>query len=99
LEKRGGDPDCKPNPCLRSLDRGPYYAVRILPGDFSTLAGLRCDGAARVLDAQDRVIPGLYAAGNDLTTMGGGQSPAGGFTLGPAVTFGFIAGQHMAGTL
>jgi succinate dehydrogenase/fumarate reductase flavoprotein subunit len=99
LEKRGGDPGCKPNPCLRPLDQGPYYAVRILPGDFSTLAGLRCDGAARVLDAEERVIPGLYAAGNDLATMGGGHSPAGGFTLGPAVTFGFIAGQHMAGTL
>ncbi len=99
LEKRGGDPDCKPNPCLRPIETGPFYAVRILPGDFSTLAGLRTDGCARVLNAEGQPIPGLYAAGNDLSTMGGGHSPAGGFTLGPAVTFGFVAGQHLAGTL
>lgn len=97
LEKRGGDPACKPNPCLRPLEAGPYYAVRILPGDFSTLAGLRTDGHARVLDVRGQPIPGLYAAGNDLSTMGGGHSPAGGFTLGPALTFGFVAGQHLAG--
>jgi succinate dehydrogenase/fumarate reductase flavoprotein subunit len=99
LEKRGGDPECKPNPCLRPLLDGPFYAVKILPGDFSTLAGLRTDGCARVLNAENQPIPGLYAAGNDLSTMGGGHSPAGGFTIGPAVTFGFVAGQHLAGRL
>lgn len=95
LDKRNGDPAHTPNPSLGPLDMPPFYAVRILPGDFSTLAGLRTDGNARVLDARDQPVAGLYAAGNDLSTMGGGHSPAGGFTLGPALTFGFVAGQHL----
>jgi succinate dehydrogenase/fumarate reductase flavoprotein subunit len=97
LEKRGGDPDNKPNPSLRPLDTPPFFAVKILPGDFSTLAGLRTDGYARVLNDKGQPITGLYAVGNDLSTMGGGHSPAGGFTIGQAVTFGFVAGQHLSG--
>ena len=96
LEKRNGDPSVTPNPSLRALDRDPFFAVNIVPGDFSTLAGLRCNGNAQVLDVSGQPIENLYAAGNDLNTMGGGNSPAGGFTLGPAVTFGYVAGQHMA---
>ena len=99
LDKRNGDPAVKPNPSLRALEHAPYFAVKILPGDFSTLAGLRTNGNAQVLDAEGAPIEGLYAAGNDLSTMGGGTSPAGGFTLGPAVTFGYVAGKHMAGAL
>jgi succinate dehydrogenase/fumarate reductase flavoprotein subunit len=99
LEKRAGDPEHKPNPSLRPLDTPPYYAVKILPGDFSTLAGLRTDGCARVLNDAGQPIAGLYAAGNDLSTMAGGHSPAAGFTIGAAVTFGFIAGQHLGGKL
>lgn len=52
-----------------------------------------------MLDGTGQPIPGLYAAGNDLSTMGGGHSPAGGFTTGPAVTSGFVAGQHLSGKL
>lgn len=96
LERRNGDPANKPNPSLRALEHSPFFAVKIVPGDFSTLAGLRTNGDAQVLDADGLPIQGLYAAGNDLNTMGGGHSPAGGFTLGPALTFGYIAGQHMA---
>ncbi len=96
LDKRNGDPGHEPNPSLRPLEVAPFYAVKILPGDFSTLAGLRTDGSARVLDAEGQPIEGLYAAGNDLSTMGGGNSPAGGFTLGPALTFGYVAGQSVA---
>lgn len=96
LERRSGDPQQKPNPNVGPLSHAPFYAVKLLPGDFSTLAGLRTDAQARVIDAQGRVIPGLYAAGNDNSTMAGGNSPSGGFTLGPAMTFGFIAGRHLA---
>lgn len=99
LDKRNGDPLNKPNPSLRALEQGPFFAVKMLPGDFSTLAGLRTNGNAQVLGADGAPIPGLYAAGNDLNTMGGGNSPAGGFTLGPAVTFGYVAGQHMGGKI
>ncbi|UZW57423.1 FAD-binding protein [Sphingobium sp. JS3065] len=99
LVKRNGDPLVTPNPSLRALEEGPFFAVKILPGDFSTLAGLRANGNVQVLGRDGAPIPGLYAAGNDLNTMGGGNSPAGGFTLGPVVTFGFVAGQHMAGQI
>lgn len=96
LDKRNGDAGNLPNPSLRALDQGPYYAVKILPGDFSTLAGLRTDGECGVIDSHGRRIDGLFAAGNDMNTMGGGNSPAGGFTLGPAVTFGFVAARAAA---
>jgi succinate dehydrogenase/fumarate reductase flavoprotein subunit len=96
LERRNGDPTVAPNPCLGALETPPFYALRVLPGEFSTLAGLRTDEYARVLDAHDRPVPGLYAAGSDASSMFGGSSPAGGATLGPALTFGFIAGKHLA---
>ena len=50
-----------------------------------------------MLDAQGRPVPGLYAAGNDLSSVMGGHYPSGGITLGPAMTFGWIAARHMAG--
>lgn len=93
-----GDPRVQPNPCVAPLDRGPYYAVKVVPGTFGTFAGLRTDGRARVLDAQATPIPGLYAAGTDMASVFGGYYPAGGINLGPALTFGFIAGEEAATT-
>jgi predicted oxidoreductase len=75
----------------------PFYAVKIFPGDFSTLAGLRVDEHARVLNSAHEPIVGLYAAGNDALSLFGGMSPAGGATLGPAMTLGYTAGLHMSG--
>jgi succinate dehydrogenase/fumarate reductase flavoprotein subunit len=95
-ERRNGDPKCRPNPCLATVASAPFYAVKLLPGDFSTLGGLRTDEHARVLDAEDQPILGLYAAGNDSVSMFGGNSAAGGATLGPALTFGYIAALHAA---
>lgn len=92
-----GDPDQQPNPCLAPITRAPYYAVKVVPGSFGTFAGLRTDGHARVLDAMDKPIPGLYAAGTDMASVMGGHYPAGGINLGPALTFGFIAGRHATG--
>ena len=89
-----GDPDVLPNPCLAPIETGPFYAVRVVPGSFGTFAGLKTDGHARVLDAEGTPIPGLYAAGTDMASVMGGQYPAGGINLGPALTFGFIAGRH-----
>lgn len=86
-----GDPEHEPNPCLGPLDVAPFYAVRIVPGSLSTFAGLATDSNARVLDQQSRPIPGLYAVGNDMSSIAAGNYPSGGFTLGPAMTFGFIA--------
>lgn len=91
-----GDADHQPNPCLGPLRRAPFWAVRVVPGDIGTALGIRCDAQARALDAQGRPIAGLYAAGNDMHSVMGGQYPAPGITLGPALTFGWIAGRHAA---
>jgi len=85
------------NPCMAPLARGPFYAVRVVPGSLGTFAGLRADAHARVLDANGAPIAGLYAGGNDMNSLMGGNYPSGGITLGPAMTFGFIAAHHAAG--
>ena len=85
------------NACMAPLEQGPFYAVRVVAGSLGTFAGLRTDVQARVLGADGAPIPGLYAAGNDMNSMMAGCYPSGGITLGPAMTFGFIAGHHAAG--
>jgi succinate dehydrogenase/fumarate reductase flavoprotein subunit len=92
-----GDADHRPNPCVAPIERAPFYAVRVVPGSLGTFAGLACDAQARVLDARGDAIPGLYAAGNDMASVMGGRYPSGGITLGPAMTFGYLAAHHAAG--
>lgn len=92
-----GDPAHRPNPCVAPIERGPFYAVKVVPGSFGTFAGLKTDACARVLDGSGAPIPGLYAAGTDMASVMGGHYPAGGINLGPAMTFGHIAGRHAAG--
>ena len=92
-----GDPDHGPNPCLAPIETGPFYAVRLYVGDLGTFAGLRANENAQVLTDHGTPIPGLYAAGNDAASIMGGNYPGGGITLGPAITFGYIAARHMAG--
>ena len=92
-----GDPSFKPNPCLAPIERGPFYAVEVVVGDLGTFDGLRANGHAQVLDREGKPIPGLYAAGNDMASIMGGNYPGGGITLGPAIIFGYIAACHMAG--
>ena len=91
-----GDPTHKPNPCLAPLEQGPFYAMKMIPGDIGTFLGLRVDGHARVLDSAGKPIQGLYAAGNDMTSVMGGTYPGAGITIGPALTFGYIAARHAA---
>nr|WP_315431055.1 FAD-dependent oxidoreductase [uncultured Albidiferax sp.] len=85
-----------PNPCMAPLAQGPFYAVRVVPGSLGTFAGLHSNASAQVLDARGDPIPGLYAGGNDMHSVMGGTYPSGGITLGPAMTFGFIAAHHAA---
>jgi succinate dehydrogenase/fumarate reductase flavoprotein subunit len=92
-----GEPGLEPNPCVAPIERGPYYAVKVVPGSLGTFAGLRTDASARVLDRDGRPIPGLYACGNDMNSVMGGRYPSGGITLGPALTFAYIAAHHAAG--
>ncbi|HEV7371087.1 FAD-dependent oxidoreductase [Arenibaculum sp.] len=95
-----GDPDHQPNPCVAPVEQGPFYAVKVVVGDLGTFAGLRTDRYARVLRAQDgSPIDGLYAVGNDMGSIMGGNYPGGGITLGPAMTFGYIAARHAAGRI
>jgi predicted oxidoreductase len=91
-----GDSAHTPNPCLNPLDTPPFYALRIVVGDVGTLTGLNTDASARVLDSAGLPIRGLYAVGNDMSNVFGGAVPGGGMTLGPGMTFGYIAGRHVA---
>ena len=91
-----GDALHGPNPCVAPLKDGPFYAIKMVVGDLGTYAGIVTDADARALDADGRVIPGLYAAGNDMASIMGGNYPGAGITLGPALTFGYIAGRHLA---
>jgi succinate dehydrogenase/fumarate reductase flavoprotein subunit len=93
-----GDPDHQPNACLAPVARAPFYAIRLVPGDIGTFAGLRTNRDAQVLDKGGKVIPGLYAVGNDAASIMGGNYPGSGITLGPAMTFGYLAGKQVAGT-
>jgi len=89
-----GDPRVKPNPTLRPLETPPYYAVPIYPGDIGTNGGLATNEFAQVLDGKGQPIAGLYAAGNMAATVMGHSYPAAGATLGPGMTFGYIAARH-----
>ncbi len=91
-----GDPTHKPCPCLGPLEQGPYYAIRVFAGSVGTFAGLVTNGSAQVLGEDGQPVAGLYATGNDLASITGGDYIGGGCTLGPAMTFGYIAARHAA---
>lgn len=91
------DPEVTPNPCVAPIDTGPFYAVKIIMGDLGTFDGLETTVEGQVLDRQGAAIPGLYAVGNDRASIMGGNYPGAGITLGPAMTFGYITGRHLAG--
>jgi 3-oxosteroid 1-dehydrogenase len=90
-----GDPRMR-NPSLAPLTKAPYYAVVMVPGDLGTKGGLRTDICARVLRADGTVIDGLYAAGNASAPVMGHTYAGPGATIGPAVTFGYLAGLDIA---
>ena len=91
-----GDALVTPNPCLAPLETGPYYAIKLVVGDIGTFAGLQTDAKTRVLNGAGQPIKGLYAVGNDAASIMGGNYPGAGITLGPALTFGYVAGLQLA---
>jgi 3-oxosteroid 1-dehydrogenase len=93
------DPSVLPNSCLAPLWLPPYYAFRIVPGDLGTKGGLVTDARARVTRSDGSVIPGLYAAGNASAAVMGHSYAGAGSTIGPAMTFGYIAAMDIAGAL
>jgi succinate dehydrogenase/fumarate reductase flavoprotein subunit len=92
------DPKVKPNPNLGAIEQPPFFAVRVWPGDLGTKGGLLTDEFARVLRKGGSPINGLYAAGNTSASVMGRTYPGAGSTIGPAMVFGMIAGQHAAKT-
>ena len=92
-----GDFAHQPNPCLGPIATGPFYAVKINPGDATTTLGLRVDDRARVLDEEGLPIPGLYACGLDMNSLWRGIPPANGANNTLSLTFGYIAGREIAG--
>jgi 3-oxosteroid 1-dehydrogenase len=92
-----GDPFHKPNPSLGRIDKGPFYAVDVVPGDVSTYGGAVTDTEGRVTRADGSAIPGLYACGVSTASMMGGVYPGAGASIGPSMAFGYIAAKHAAG--
>jgi succinate dehydrogenase/fumarate reductase flavoprotein subunit len=85
------------NPLMYPLsERGPYYATIIVPAALDTKGGPRVNPRAQVLDAAGEPIPGLFGAGNCIASPAGKSYWAAGATIGPAVTFGYLAGRNAA---
>ena len=83
---------------MRGFETPPFYAVRLVPGDLGTSTGLATDAQARVLRADGSAVAGLFACGNDMNSTMNGAYPGPGITLGPALTFGFIAAMRLRDT-
>lgn len=98
FERYYGDPRVKPNPTLGSIAEPPFYAVALYPGDVGTSGGMLTNEHAQVLREDGRPIPGLYAAGNNTAPLFGGKYPGAGGSIGPSMTFGYIAGRHVSMT-
>jgi succinate dehydrogenase/fumarate reductase flavoprotein subunit len=96
-DRASGDATHLPNPCMGPIGRPPFCAVAVLPTPLGTSLGLLTDVHAQVLDRSGRPIPGLYACGNDMHSVMGGEYPGAGVELGLAMTFGYLAARHAAG--
>lgn len=92
-----GDPSITPNPCLAPLAKAPFYAFPVRPGDIGTKGGIDVDVNAQALDSKGNPIAGLYATGNTASSVMGHSYPGAGSTLGPAMTFGYVAAKHIMG--
>jgi 3-oxosteroid 1-dehydrogenase len=96
IDRYYSDPQNHPNPCLGPLTDGPFYAIRLDPGEIGTKGGLVTDAQARVLREDGSVIAGLYATGNCSAAVMGKTYAGAGSTLGPAMTFCYVAARDLA---
>ncbi|WP_306555215.1 FAD-dependent oxidoreductase [Acidovorax sp.] len=90
------DPEHGPNPCVAPIERGPFYAIKVLMGDLGTFDGINTSVVGEVLRRDGSAIDGLYAVGNDRASMMGGNYPGAGITHGPNMTFGYVTANHIA---
>jgi len=93
-----GDPTVSPNPNLRALTDGPFYALKVVLSDLGTCGGLAADHHARVLREDGTVIEALYAIGNSAANAFGATYPGAGATIGQGLVYGYIAALHAAGS-
>ena len=91
-----GDPGHQPDACNAPLLSAPFYAIKLYTGDLGTSRGLITTADAQVVNTQGNPIPGLYAVGNDMDSLMAGTYPGPGITLGPGLTFGYLAACHLA---
>ncbi len=91
-----GDPTITPNPNLRPLDNGPFYAVKMVLSDLGTCGGLRADDRARVLREDGTAVEGLYAIGNTAANAFGSTYPGAGATIAQGLVYGYIAAHDAA---
>jgi 3-oxosteroid 1-dehydrogenase len=84
------------SPTLGTLEKGPFYAMKVYPGDVSTFGGVVTDEHARVLREDGAVIPGLYATGTSTASVMGRIAPGAGGSIGPSFTWGYVAAKHAA---
>lgn len=96
-DRANGDPEHRPNPCLGAVALAPFYAVRVEPTPLGTSLGLVTNAFGEVLDKDARPVGGLYAVGNDMNSVMGGEYPGAGAQLGPGMTFAYLAARHAAG--
>jgi succinate dehydrogenase/fumarate reductase flavoprotein subunit len=94
-QRFNGDRNHRPNPCIGPIRKAPFYAVKMVPGDLGTFMGLKTDCFGRVL-SDEKPVFGLYAVGNDAASVFAGHYPGPGSTIGPAITFAFVAANHIA---
>jgi FAD binding domain len=94
-----GDPLQRPNPCIGAIEKPPFYAMAIYASDIGTSCGLVTNEFGQVLRADASPVAGLYACGNDMASIMAGVYPGPGITIGPGMTFGFIAARHVAADL
>jgi 3-oxosteroid 1-dehydrogenase len=92
-----GDPYHGPNRALGTIARAPFYALPVIPGDVSTYGGAVTDASGRVVKADGTPIEGLYATGVSTASVMGNAYPGAGASIGPSLTFGYIAAKHAAG--
>lgn len=84
-----------PEAMLGPIEKGPFYALRLYAGSLGTNGGPRINEHGQVISLRGEVIPGLYSAGNAAMGILGGAYPGAGGTIGPALTFGYLAGKHV----
>ncbi len=92
-----GDPLDENSPTLGALEKGPFYAIPVYPGDVGTYGGMVTDTEARVLREDGSVIEGLYATGVSTASVMGGNAPGAGASIGPSLTWAWVAANHALG--